>query len=124
MFFQEMRGSDSKNDEPSSDSKKRRYTEESRSKARERFSRDDSQRSEPSGFGRRPRGGEDNYSDEDDEDDRGGDHHRGDRKSSRRSAGCKRFLQGVDRLFPNGGLADHSSSISQYLFYILFKTRE
>ena len=91
-----MRGSDSKNDESSSDSKKRRYTEESRSKARERFSRDDSQRSEPSGFGRRPRGGEDNYSDEDDDDDRG-DHHR-DRKSSRRSAGCKRFLPGLDRL--------------------------
>merc|ERR1712018_618883 len=47
--IQEMRGSDSKNDESSSDGKKRRYTEESRSKARERFSRDDSQRSEPSG---------------------------------------------------------------------------
>ena len=92
-----MRGSDSKNDEPSSDSKKRRYTEESRSKARERFSRGDEQRSsEPSGFGRRPRG-EDDYSDEDDEDDRGGDH-RNNRKSSRRSAGCKRFLPGVDRL--------------------------
>merc|ERR1712141_857157 len=61
--IQEMRGSDSKNDEPSSDSKKRRYTEESRSKARERFSRGDEQRSsEPSGFGRRPRG-EDDYSD-------------------------------------------------------------
>ena len=96
FFLQEMRGSDSKNDESSSDSKKRRYTEESRSKARERFSRDDSQRPEPSGFGRRPRGGEDNYSDEDDDDDRG-DHHR-DRKSSRRSAGCKRFLPGLDRL--------------------------
>jgi len=105
--IQEMRGSDSKNDESSSDSKKRRYTEESRSKARERFSRDDSQRSEPSGFGRRPRGGEDNYSDEDDDDDRG-DHHR-DRKSSRRSAGS---TSGGAAIAPPPSLTETSNTSS------------
>ena len=86
-----MRGNDTKDDDENSDSKKRRYTEDGRAKARERYARED--RPEPSGFGRRPRG-EDDYSDEDEDnnDDRRG------RKSSRRSAGCKRFLQGVDRL--------------------------
>ena len=105
-MFSEMRGKDSKDDE-ASDSKKRRYTEEGRAKARERYNRDErssisgGSRSDsggngsrsndtPSGFGRRPRG---DYSDDSDEDDRG---HR--KSSSRRSAGCKRFLQGVARL--------------------------
>lgn len=98
--IQEMRGNESKDGDENSDSKKRRYTEEGRAKARERYNRDDRDRdrsssstsaaSEPSGFGRRPRG-QDDYSDDSDDEDRR-------RKSARRSTGCKRFCQGVARL--------------------------
>lgn len=89
-----MHGDKRKDDEDSDlDNRKRRYTEEGRAKAWERFGRDESspapRSSEPSGFGRRPRA-DDDYSDDEEDDFR--------RKSSRRSAGCKRFLPGVDRL--------------------------
>ena len=87
-----MRGDKGKEEEPEdSENRKRRYTEEGRAKARERFTREDT--SSPSGFGRKPRT-EDDYSDDDDDDDRG----RGN-KVSRRSTGCKRFLPGAAR-FP------------------------
>ena len=100
----EMRGGDKKNDDDceSSESKKRRYTEEGRAKARERFARDAEgqqlHRSDtpPSGFGRRPR---DDYSDEDEDSEDHRDRRRGS-KMSRRSAGsgCKRLVPGVVRL--------------------------
>ena len=109
-IFAEMRGKDSKDDD-ASDSKKRRYTEEGRAKARERYNRDERGSSSggsrssgsggngnrsndtPSGFGRRPRG---DYSDDSDEDDRVGKHRH---SSSRRSAGCKRFFQTFSDFF-------------------------
>jgi len=93
--------SDKKKDEDldASDSKKRRYTEDGRAKARERFSRDEAgggsedQGAPPvnPGFGRRPR---DEYDDEDEED--------ADRRrklaSTRRTSGCKRLLPGGVRV--------------------------
>ena len=109
MFFSEMRGDKKKEEDlDTPESKKRRYTEEGRAKARERFSRDerggsgsggggsagsdDHQPPSHPGFGRRPR---DDYEDEDadEEMDR-----RRKSASSRRSTGCKRLLPGVDRL--------------------------
>ena len=88
-----MRGEKGKEDEQEdTENRKRRYTEEGRAKARERFTREDSNNSSsPSGFGRKPRM-DDDYSDEDE--DIG---HRG-RGGSRRSTGCKRFLPGAARL--------------------------
>ena len=87
-----MRGEKGKEDEQEdTENRKRRYTEEGRAKARERFTREDSNSSSPSGFGRKPRM-DDDYSDEDE--DIG---HRG-RGGSRRSTGCKRFLPGAARL--------------------------
>ena len=108
MFFSEMRGDKKKEEDlDTPESKKRRYTEEGRAKARERFSRDergggsggggsagsdDHQPPSHPGFGRRPR---DDYEDEDADEEM-------DRRlksaSSRRSTGCKRLLPGVDRL--------------------------
>ena len=103
-----MRGDKKKEEDlDTPESKKRRYTEEGRAKARERFSRDerggsgggggsagsdDHQPPSHPGFGRRPR---DDYEDEDadEEMDR-----RRKSASSRRSTGCKRLLPGVDRL--------------------------
>ena len=88
----EMRGEKGKEDEQEdTENRKRRYTEEGRAKARERFTREDSNSSSPSGFGRKPRM-DDDYSDEDEE-----IGHRG-RGGSRRSTGCKRFLPGAARL--------------------------
>jgi len=102
----EMRKDTKKEDDNDvSDSKKRRYTEDGRAKARERYSREDSggngsmedgprsTDSPPAGFGRRPR---DDYDDEDDEDSM--DRRRKANASSRRSQGCKRLLPGVNRL--------------------------
>ena len=107
IFIIEMRGDKSKEDDnDASESKKRRYTEDGRAKARERFSREDassasgngtmddgSRTDSPTGFGRRPR---DDYEDEDDEDSM--DRRRKANASSRRSQGCKRLLPGVNRL--------------------------
>ena len=91
----EMRGEKSKEDEQDdTENRKRRYTEEGRSKARDRFTQKETSSSSPSGFGRKPRM-DDDYSDEDDIDDR--DRNRG-RGGSRRSTGCKRFLPGAARL--------------------------
>ena len=104
LFFSEMRGDKNKDEDSEfSDSKKRKYTEDGRAKARERFSRDESgsgntDRDEqlaapptPGGFGRRPK---DDYEDEDEEE--------GDRRrklaSTRRTSGCKNLLPGRDRL--------------------------
>lgn len=86
------------------ESKKRRYTEEGRAKARERFARGgegtpgppaapmDPQLTPqtpeiPSGFGRRPRGGEDDYSDEDEDIEQRGRH-----RKNQRLSGCKRLF--------------------------------
>ena len=103
-----MRGDKNKDEDSEfSDSKKRKYTEDGRAKARERFSRDESGGGggggrgdpdeqlaappTPGGFGRRPK---DDYSDEDEEE--------GDRRrklaSTRRTSGCKNLLPGRDRL--------------------------
>ena len=85
-----MRGEKGKDEESEdSENRKRRYTEEGRAKARERFSREDSTGS-PSGFGRKPPTTDD-YSDDEDFEDRGRN------KASRRSTGCKRFLPGAAR---------------------------
>jgi len=100
----EMRGDKNKDEDSEfSDSKKRKYTEDGRAKARERFSRDESGGGgrdpdeqlaappTPGGFGRRPK---DDYEDEDEEE--------GDRRrklaSTRRTSGCKNLLPGRDRL--------------------------
>ena len=80
---------DSKRSAPSEDdhtSSKRRYADNARDKARERFNRSESS---TSGFGRRPRG-EDDYSDEEDSPRRSA--------SGRRSTGCK-SLKLLQRVF-------------------------
>ena len=105
FLFSEMRGDKNKDEDSEfSDSKKRKYTEDGRAKARERFSRDESGGGggrdpdeqlaappTPGGFGRRPK---DDYEDEDEEE--------GDRRrklaSTRRTSGCKNLLPGRDRL--------------------------
>ena len=93
LTITEMRGEKSKEDEQDdTENRKRRYTEEGRAKARDRFTREETFTSSPSGFGRKPRM-DDDYSDEDDIDER----NRG-RGGSRRSTGCKRFLPGAARL--------------------------
>ena len=99
-----MRGDKNKDEDSEvSDSKKRKYTEDGRAKARERFTRDESGGGgrdpdeqlaappTPGGFGRRPK---DDYEDEDEEE--------GDRRrklaSTRRTSGCKRLIPGGVRL--------------------------
>merc|ERR1739844_252938 len=93
----EMRGDKKKEDDnDATESKKRKYSEDGRAKARERFSREDSGAGgngtgdtdrprgtdSPTGFGRRPR---DDYDDEDEEDSM--DRRRKANASSRRSQG-------------------------------------
>ena len=104
IFLSEMRGDKNKDEDSEvSDSKKRKYTEDGRAKARERFTRDESGGGgrdpdeqlaappTPGGFGRRPK---DDYEDEDEEE--------GDRRrklaSTRRTSGCKRLIPGGVRL--------------------------
>ena len=84
-------------DSESSEAKKRRYTEEGKAKARERFTRDEPPRGghpqeTPSGFGKRPRGADD-YSDEEVD----ADNQRRNSNSRRSGSGCKRLVPGKDR---------------------------